>query len=137
MSGIRGPLVGRYDRGLPIAIVSVVGLEGSSAWDHEPLRLHRLLRRSLGLPLRWLCVISILNAFTSPGSSSSPDTFAPLHQSACASASTHADDPPGPAISYQMIVLSHVPYKEEETAIPSESISELSLVLRHWLTVTP
>jgi hypothetical protein len=36
-------------------------------------------------------------AFTSPGSSSSPDTFAPLHQSgACASASLDADDSPRP-----------------------------------------
>jgi hypothetical protein len=35
-----------------------VSLGEESKWEREPLRLHRLQHRILGLPLRWLCMTS-------------------------------------------------------------------------------
>jgi hypothetical protein len=55
MSGIRGPLVGRCGRGHPV-IMSVVSSGQEEISDCAPLRPHRLQRRILGLPLRWLCI---------------------------------------------------------------------------------
>jgi hypothetical protein len=58
MSGIRGPLVGRYGRDRPVAVVLVMSLKGWRIPDCAPQRLHRLPHHILGLPLRWLCMVS-------------------------------------------------------------------------------